>query len=156
MRIFRTTHSHAVSGVERSGGGGAKSPKKKVHPLIINDATFEIEKPAPTIISHMLKSIRKKIRKTLTLNSGQLKPDTENVKTNFTTEEEQQVNFVALINTTPVLNTTQDTGAHEYEIEYNEEHDYEEDEDGGIQEVTPPPVTGVETMIEHRFLMHLS
>ena len=26
-------------------------------------------------------------------NSGQLKPDTENVKTNFTTEEDQQVRF---------------------------------------------------------------
>ena len=42
----------------------------------------------------MLKLIRKKIRKKLTIsNSGQLKPDTENVKTNFTTEEDQQVKF---------------------------------------------------------------
>ena len=42
----------------------------------------------------MLKRIRKKIRKKLTIgSSGQLKPDTENVKTNFTTEEEQQVSF---------------------------------------------------------------
>ena len=39
-------------------------------------------------------------------------------------------------------NLIKDTGAHEYEIEYNEEHDYEEDDDGGIQEVTPPPATG--------------
>lgn len=101
MRIFCTTHSHAVSGVESGGGdGGAQSPNKKYHSLIINDAIFKIEKPTPIYpISHMLKSIRKKIRRKLTLNSGQLKPDTENVKTNFTTEEEQQVNFVALINT---------------------------------------------------------
>ena len=48
----------------------------------------------------MLKLIRKKIRKKLTIrsSSGQLKPDTENVKTNFTTEEEQQVSFKFIYN----------------------------------------------------------